>query len=167
MGLFVLMMAPYIDKNPATKPDDRKFAICLFTFFLMFWAVLVIIGSFFRGPGFNFVYPWKAGRLLRPLAQRKPPDGSSTVLLIAIPVLLGLAVLFVVATTISRQRSSTGSLGREARKADRAAPERRVGRRHLDEARGPGPVRRDQAEPRTGRRREPGPDGGRRPDPLR
>ncbi|HEV7864007.1 MAG TPA: menaquinol-cytochrome c reductase cytochrome b subunit [Acidimicrobiia bacterium] len=61
MGLIVLMMAPYIDKNPATKPNDRKFAICLFTIFLMFWAVLVIIGSFFRGPGFNFVYPWKAG----------------------------------------------------------------------------------------------------------
>jgi menaquinol-cytochrome c reductase cytochrome b/c subunit len=61
MGLIVLMMAPYIDKNPATKPNDRKFAICLFTLFLMFWAVLVIIGSFFRGPGFNFVYPWKAG----------------------------------------------------------------------------------------------------------
>jgi hypothetical protein len=61
MGLIILMMAPYIDKNPATKPDDRKFAICLFTMFLMFWAVLVIIGSFFRGPGFNFVYPWKAG----------------------------------------------------------------------------------------------------------
>ena len=61
MGLIILMMAPYIDKNPSTKPDDRKFAICLFTMFLMFWAVLVIIGSFFRGPGFNFVYPWKAG----------------------------------------------------------------------------------------------------------
>ena len=61
MGLIVLMMAPYIDKNPATKPNERKFAICLFTLFLMFWAVLVIIGSFFRGPGFNFVYPWKAG----------------------------------------------------------------------------------------------------------
>jgi menaquinol-cytochrome c reductase cytochrome b/c subunit len=61
MGLIVLMMGPYIDKNPATKPNDRKFAICLFTLFLMFWAVLVIIGSFFRGPGFNFVYPWKAG----------------------------------------------------------------------------------------------------------
>jgi menaquinol-cytochrome c reductase cytochrome b/c subunit len=61
MGLIILMMAPYIDKNPATKPNDRKFAICIFTMFLMFWAVLVIIGSFFRGPGFNFVYPWKAG----------------------------------------------------------------------------------------------------------
>ena len=61
MGLIVLILAPYIDKNPKTKPDDRKFAICLFTIFLMFWSVLVIIGSFFRGPGFNFVYPWKAG----------------------------------------------------------------------------------------------------------
>jgi hypothetical protein len=61
MGLIILMMAPYIDKNPGTKPNDRKFAICIFTLFLMFWAVLVIIGSFFRGPGFNFVYPWKAG----------------------------------------------------------------------------------------------------------
>jgi quinol-cytochrome oxidoreductase complex cytochrome b subunit len=55
------MLAPYIDKNPATNPSDRKFAICLFTIFLMFWAVLVIIGSFFRGPGFNFVYPWQTG----------------------------------------------------------------------------------------------------------
>ena len=61
IGLLGYMMAPYIDKNPKTKPDDRKFAICLFTIFLMFWSVLVIIGSFFRGPGFNFVYPWKAG----------------------------------------------------------------------------------------------------------
>jgi len=23
--------------------------------------VLVIIGSFFRGPGFNFVFPWREG----------------------------------------------------------------------------------------------------------
>ncbi|MFN8034958.1 MAG: menaquinol-cytochrome c reductase cytochrome b subunit [Acidimicrobiia bacterium] len=61
MGLFLLMVAPYIDKNPSNKPSDRKFAIALFTMFLMFWAVLVIIGSFFRGPGFNFVFPWKDG----------------------------------------------------------------------------------------------------------
>ncbi len=45
---------------------------------------------------------------------------ASTVLLIAIPVLLLLAGLLAVATTISRQRSSTGSLSREARKADRS-----------------------------------------------
>ena len=61
MGIFVLMLAPYLDRNPSNKPEDRKFAIVLFTIFLMFWAVLVIIGSFFRGPGFNFVFPWRAG----------------------------------------------------------------------------------------------------------
>jgi cytochrome b6-f complex iron-sulfur subunit len=45
---------------------------------------------------------------------------ASTILVIAIPVLLVLAALLAVATTISRQRSSTGSLTREARKADRS-----------------------------------------------
>ena len=61
MGLFILMVAPYIDRNPSNKPEDRKFAISVFTVFMMFWAVLVLIGSFFRGPGFNFVFPWVEG----------------------------------------------------------------------------------------------------------
>jgi len=61
MGIFLLILAPYIDKNPSNKPEDRKFAISLMTIHLMYWAVLTIIGSFFRGPGFNFVMPWEAG----------------------------------------------------------------------------------------------------------
>jgi hypothetical protein len=61
IGLGVLMLAPYIDKNPSNAPEDRKYAITLMTYFLMFWAVLVIIGSFFRGPGQNFVFPWRDG----------------------------------------------------------------------------------------------------------
>jgi len=61
MGIFLLILAPYIDKNPSIKPEDRKFAISLMTIHLMFWAVLVMIGSFFRGPGFNFVFPWNDG----------------------------------------------------------------------------------------------------------
>jgi len=61
VGIFALMLAPYIDRNPSNKPEDRKFVISLMTLFLMFWAVLVIIGSFFRGPGFNFVFPWADG----------------------------------------------------------------------------------------------------------
>jgi menaquinol-cytochrome c reductase cytochrome b/c subunit len=61
MGIFLLILAPYIDRNTSNKPEDRKFAISLFTVQLMFWAVLVIIGSFFRGPGFNFVAPWTEG----------------------------------------------------------------------------------------------------------
>lgn len=61
MGMFALILAPYTDRNPSNKPEDRKFAISLFTVFLMFWAVLVMIGSFFRGPGQNFVFPWNDG----------------------------------------------------------------------------------------------------------
>ena len=61
IGIFALMLAPYIDRNPSIKPEDRKFAIALFTLFIMFWAVLVIIGCFFRGPGFNFTFPWRDG----------------------------------------------------------------------------------------------------------
>lgn len=61
VALGVAALAPYYDKNPSNKPNDRRFAIALFTIFIMLWAVLVIIGSFFRGPGFNFVFPWKDG----------------------------------------------------------------------------------------------------------
>jgi menaquinol-cytochrome c reductase cytochrome b/c subunit len=61
IGMFALILAPYMDRNPSAKPEDRKFAISLFTIFLMFWAILTIIGSFFRGPGFNFVFPWTDG----------------------------------------------------------------------------------------------------------
>jgi menaquinol-cytochrome c reductase cytochrome b/c subunit len=61
IGMFLLILAPYIDKNPSNKPEDRKFAISIMTVHMMFWAVLVIIGSFFRGPGFNFIFPWNDG----------------------------------------------------------------------------------------------------------
>ena len=59
--LVLLGFAPYIDRNPSNRPEDRKFAISIQTIHLMFWAVLVIIGSFFRGQGFNFTYPWDTG----------------------------------------------------------------------------------------------------------
>lgn len=60
-AIVFLIVLPYVDRNPSTKPGDRKMAIVLFTMFLMFWAILTIIGSFFRGPGFNFVWPWADG----------------------------------------------------------------------------------------------------------
>ncbi|MEY4634099.1 MAG: hypothetical protein RLZ18_1471 [Actinomycetota bacterium] len=61
MGLVALVLAPYLDRNASNKPEDRKFMVSMMTLFLMFWAVLVIIGSFFRGPGFNFTFPWRDG----------------------------------------------------------------------------------------------------------
>ena len=35
-GLIGLILAPYTDRNPSNKPEDRKFAISLFTVFIMF-----------------------------------------------------------------------------------------------------------------------------------
>jgi menaquinol-cytochrome c reductase cytochrome b/c subunit len=61
VALVLLALAPYIDKNPDKRPEGRKFAVALMTIHLMFWSVLVMIGSFFRGPGFNFIFPWADG----------------------------------------------------------------------------------------------------------
>lgn len=60
-GLIGIAIIPYVDKNPSVKPSDRKLAIMIFSFFLFASAVLTIYGSFFRGPGFNFSFPWVDG----------------------------------------------------------------------------------------------------------
>jgi menaquinol-cytochrome c reductase cytochrome b/c subunit len=56
-----LAAVPYVDRNPSTKPGDRKVAITLFTMLFMFGAILTIIGCFFRGPGYNWTWPWAQG----------------------------------------------------------------------------------------------------------
>jgi menaquinol-cytochrome c reductase cytochrome b/c subunit len=56
-----LAAVPYLDRNPSTKPGDRKIAMTMFTMMFMFGATLTIIGSFFRGPGYNWVWPWAQG----------------------------------------------------------------------------------------------------------
>ena len=61
IGIVGFMMIPYIDRNPSTRPSDRKLAIMLFTIFLAGSATLTILGVLFRGPGFNFAYPWIDG----------------------------------------------------------------------------------------------------------
>ena len=60
-GLAALAFIPYIDRNPSVRPSDRKLAIMIFSFFFMGAAVLTTYGSFFRGPGFNFIFPWVDG----------------------------------------------------------------------------------------------------------
>jgi hypothetical protein len=60
-GLIGFMMIPYVDRNPSTRPSDRKFAILLFSIFIAGAATLTLIGVLFRGRGFNFSYPWRDG----------------------------------------------------------------------------------------------------------
>jgi len=56
--LVALAVLPYIDRNPSRAYADRKVAIITFTMFLIFWAVVTLAGSFFRGPGWLWVWPW-------------------------------------------------------------------------------------------------------------
>ena len=61
VGIIGFMLIPFVDRNPSTRPSDRKFAILLYSIFISGAATLTIIGVLFRGRGFNFSYPWKDG----------------------------------------------------------------------------------------------------------
>ena len=61
LGVVLWMAFPYIDRNPETHPSKRKFAIMFYTFFLAGAGILTIIGVLFRGPGWNWTYPWIDG----------------------------------------------------------------------------------------------------------
>ncbi len=39
----------------------RSLPTWIFTWFILAWVVLTIIGTFFRGPGWSFVLPWEVG----------------------------------------------------------------------------------------------------------
>ena len=61
VGMIGFMAIPYVDRNPENHPSKRKYAIMMFTFFLAGAGTLTIIGVLFRGPGWNWTYPWVDG----------------------------------------------------------------------------------------------------------
>ena len=65
-GLIVvgLMAIPYIDTNPKGNGyftfNERKWEIMTFLFgFLILWILLVVLGTFLRGPNWNFFGPYE------------------------------------------------------------------------------------------------------------
>lgn len=57
-----LMAIPYIDLNKKGNGyytfNERKFSITIFMFgFVVLWILLIIMGTFLRGPGWNFFAP--------------------------------------------------------------------------------------------------------------
>lgn len=59
---FVLVgmaMLPYVDRNPSRAYEDRKLSIALFTMFAVFFATVTLAGSFFRGSGWQWIWPWQ------------------------------------------------------------------------------------------------------------
>jgi menaquinol-cytochrome c reductase cytochrome b/c subunit len=59
-GVLVALAAlPYIDRNPSRAFEDRKLSISVFTIIAVFFAVATLMGSFFRGAGWQWVWPWQ------------------------------------------------------------------------------------------------------------
>ena len=66
------MAIPYIDFNKKGNGyytiDERKFSYLIFQFgFLELWVTLIILGTFLRGPNWNFFGPfeyWDAHKVL-------------------------------------------------------------------------------------------------------
>jgi len=74
-GLIIvgLIAIPYMDKNPRGNGyytfKERRFAITTFLFgFGILWIVLIIFGTFLRGPNWNFFGPYEYWDLHRPMA---------------------------------------------------------------------------------------------------
>jgi quinol-cytochrome oxidoreductase complex cytochrome b subunit len=59
LTLAALMVLPYLDRHPSRAYADRKVALVTFTMFLCFWACVTLVGSFFRGPGWLWAWPWQ------------------------------------------------------------------------------------------------------------
>jgi menaquinol-cytochrome c reductase cytochrome b/c subunit len=55
IGMFAL---PYLDRSTAIRPGARRVAVATFTVFLVAWIVLTLIGFAFRGPNWEWVWPW-------------------------------------------------------------------------------------------------------------
>jgi len=76
-----LMVIPYIDTNPLGNGyytwKQRKFAISSFLFgFIVLWVAMIIIGTFIRGPGWQWFWPgqtWDHSRLIYEV-NRDLPD---------------------------------------------------------------------------------------------
>jgi uncharacterized membrane protein len=76
-----LMVIPYIDTNPLGSGyytwKQRKFSISTFLFgFIILWIAMIIIGTFIRGPGWQWFWPgqtWDHNRLIYEV-NRDLPD---------------------------------------------------------------------------------------------
>jgi len=57
-AVLTLVLLPYIDRNRSTVARNRKVGIVIFSGLLVVAVGLTIIGTFFRGPGWQFIAPW-------------------------------------------------------------------------------------------------------------
>lgn len=75
-GLIIvgLVLLPYLDPNPAGVGcydlHHRPYAISVFLFGFFLWVGLIIIGQFFRGPGWVWYWPWESWEVPKPVYEK-------------------------------------------------------------------------------------------------
>ena len=57
-AVLLLVLLPYLDRNPATEARNRKVAVLTFSGLALIAIALTVVGAIFRGPGWSFVAPW-------------------------------------------------------------------------------------------------------------
>ena len=57
-AVIFLTCIPYLDKSKGWRLRDRKVISILFITVMVAAVILTVIGSFFRGPEWNWVWPW-------------------------------------------------------------------------------------------------------------
>ncbi|HKN80179.1 MAG TPA: menaquinol oxidoreductase [Actinomycetota bacterium] len=57
-ALLWLFALPYLDRGKGWRIRDRKFLVTVFTIVAVAALVLTVVGTFFRGPGWTWVWPW-------------------------------------------------------------------------------------------------------------
>jgi menaquinol-cytochrome c reductase cytochrome b/c subunit len=54
-----LALIPFVDRSPFKAARDRKLMWVFFMTLMVGGLLVTFIGSFFRGPGWNWVWPWQ------------------------------------------------------------------------------------------------------------
>ena len=59
--IVLMILVPFLDRNPSRRPSERKVAIILFALYMVIVVGLVLIGTFFRGHEFTWDWGWVLG----------------------------------------------------------------------------------------------------------
>ncbi|MBI3015435.1 MAG: hypothetical protein HYY65_10325 [Candidatus Tectomicrobia bacterium] len=82
-----LILFPYLDptrkEGEGYRFRDRPLAVTIFTAGLTLWFVLIALGSWFRGPNWQFYWPWESWNIEKPL-----PKQTTT-----LPAAIGISIL--------------------------------------------------------------------------
>lgn len=126
-----LILVPYLDINPKGNGyytfKERPFAISIYAIgFLILWVALIVLGTFMRGPGWYFFWPWEFWDTHRVVAltnvdlfekllniPSKNVDGSFNLLQVLLGGIVTITWLVVIPMYVWKKYKSTSGVLKE------------------------------------------------------